>query len=171
LQARGSLISTHEFHVPLKEETEMSFVTRHARVLALAVSCLGVGAGASAIASAGASTTATKTATPAAKVAARQGWQRELRRAVHGELVIHTKKGFETVTFDRGVVQSVSGDVVTLREGIKTATYKTVAITVPASARVRNNRQHSTLSTLKPGERAEIVQGPAHTLVVARAAK
>jgi hypothetical protein len=149
----------------------MSFVTRHARILAVAVSCLGVGAGASAIASAGANTASSPhTAKPAAKVA-RSGWQRRLRRAVHGEFVIHTKKGFETVTFDRGVVASVSGDVVTLREGTKTATYKTVTITVPAGARVRNNRQRSTLSTLKPGERAEIVQGLARTLVLARAAK
>jgi hypothetical protein len=149
----------------------MSFVNRHARVLAVAVSCLGVGAGASAIASAGASTTSTHSATPAANVAAHKGWQRELRRAVHGEFVIHTKKGFETVTFDRGVVESVSGDVLTLREGTKTATYKTVTLTIPANARVRNNRQRATLATLKPGERAQIIQGPAHTLVVARAAK
>jgi hypothetical protein len=149
----------------------MSFVTRHARVLAVAVSCLGVGAAASAIASAGASTTATKAATPAAKVAAGKGWRREFRRAVHGELVVHTKNGFETVTFDRGVVESVSGDVLTLREGTKTATYKTVSITVPAGARVRNNRERSSLATVKPGERAEVIQGPAHTLVVARTAK
>jgi hypothetical protein len=149
----------------------MSFVNRHARVLAVAVSCLGVGAGASAIAGAGASTTSTQGAAPAAKVAAGKGWQRELRRAVHGQFVIHTKKGFETVTFDRGVVESVSGDVLTLREGIKAATYRTVTLTIAANARVRNNRQRSTLAALKPGERAQVIQGPARTLVVARAAK
>jgi hypothetical protein len=148
----------------------MSFVTRHARVLALAVSCLGVGAGASAIASAGASTTSTPGAKSAAKVR-RQAGRGELRRAVHGEFVIHTKKGFETVALDRGFVQAVNGDVLTLHEGTKTATYKTVTLTLASSARVRNNRQRSSLSTLKPGERVQVIQGPAHTLVVARAAK
>ena len=149
----------------------MSLVNRHAKILAVAVSCLGVGAGASAIAGAGASTPSTQSPAPAAKAAARKGWPRELRRAVHGEFVIHTKKGFETVTLDRGVVESVSGDVLTLREGTKAATYKTVTLTIAANARVRNNRQRSTLATLKAGERAQVIQGPARTLVVGRAAK
>lgn len=150
----------------------MSLITRHARTLAVAVGCLGVGAGASAIASAGASTTSTNhAATPAAKVARQRGLRGDLRRAVQGEFVIHTKKGFETVSFERGFVQSVSGDALTLREGTKKATYKTVTITIPSGARVRNNGQASTLSSLTAGEHVGVLQGPAHTWVVARTVK
>jgi hypothetical protein len=171
LQEPGSLTFTHRIPKSPQEEPNMSFVNRHARVLVVAVSCLGVGAGASAIASAGAGTTPTASAARSAKLAAHRGWQRELRRAVHGEFVIHTKKGFQTVTFDRGVIGSVAGDVLTLREGTKTASYKTVTLTIAADARVRNNRQRATLSSVKPGERAVVIQGPARTLVLARAAK
>jgi hypothetical protein len=171
LQEPGSLTFTHRIPKSPQEEPNMSFVNRHARVLVVAVSCLGVGAGASAIASAGAGTTPTASAARPAKLAAHRGWQRELRRTVHGEFVIHTKKGFQTVTFDRGVVGSVAGDVLTLREGTKTASYKTATLTIAADARVRNNRQRATLSSVKPGERAVVIQGPARTLVLARAAK
>ncbi len=150
----------------------MSFIHRHARTLAVAVSCLGVGAGASAIADAGASTTST---THATKPAAKAAWARDrrglLRRAVQGQLVIHTKKGFETVSFERGYVQSVSGDSLTLREGTKNATYKTVTLTIPSSARVRNNGAASSLSALTSGEHVGVIQGPANTWVVARSVK
>ena len=152
----------------------MSFVKRHGRTLAVAVSCLGVGAGASAIASAGASTTSSsKAATPAAKTARlkARGLRGEMRRAVQGEFVIHTKTGFETVSFERGFVQSVSGDSLTLREGTKNASYKTVTVTIPSGSRVRNNGHAAALSSLTAGEHVGVLQGPAHTWVVARAAK
>ena len=87
--------------------------------------------------------------------------------AVHGDLVVPTKTGFAKATLDRGFVQSVSGTQLTLREGTKTSTYKTVTLTIPAGARVRDNRQAATLSDLKPGQRALVLQGPKRTLVVA----
>lgn len=149
----------------------MSFVKRHARVLAVAVGCLGVGAGASAIASAGASTPTTKAPAAKAQTVARRGLARRLRRAVHGDLVVHTRKGFVTVAFDRGFVQSVSGNTLTVREGTKKATYKTVTLTIPSSARVRNNGTRSSLSSLKPGEHVGVFHGPVRTLVVAHTVK
>jgi hypothetical protein len=150
----------------------MSFVKRHARLLAVAVGCLGVGAGASAIASAGASTPSAKSATAkSASVAGRRGAAAVLRRAVHGDLVVHTRQGFTTVTFDRGFVQSVSGDTLTLREGTRKATYKTITLTIPSSARVRNDGQRSSLSSLRTGEHVGVFSGPIRTLVVARSIK
>lgn len=146
----------------------MSFIKRHTRILAVAVSCLGVGAGASAIASAGANTPAAQTSTVQAHAAVRPGVAGRLRRAVHGDFVVPTRKGFVTVAFDRGFVQSVSGDTLTLREGTKKATYKTVTVTIPSSALVRNNGTRSSLSSLKPGEHVGVFQGPVRTLVVAR---
>ena len=151
----------------------MPFVKRHARTLAVAVGCLGVGAGASVIASAGASTTSSSTAaTPAAKTAAltARGLRGEIRRAVQGQFVIHTKTGFETVSFERGFVQSVSGDSLTLREGTRNASYRTVTVTIPSGARVRNNGQTAALSSLTAGEHVGVLQGLAHTWVVARTA-
>jgi hypothetical protein len=145
----------------------MSFVKRHARLLAVAIACLGAGAGASAIASAGASTPAT----PTTVTAAHRGMRAPLRHAVQGELVVHTRDGFVTVRFDRGFVHSVSSDTLTLREGTKNATYKTVTLTIPSSARVRNDGARSSLASLKPGEHVAVVRGPVRTLVVARTPK
>lgn len=151
----------------------MRFVRRHTRTLAVAVSCLGVGAGASAIASAGASTAQSSKApaSKAAKAGRARGLRGDARRAVQGEFVVHTKQGFQTVSFERGFVQSVSGDSLTLREGTKNATYKTVTLTIPSGAKVRNNGQAAALSSLTAGEHVGVVQGPAHTWVLARTAK
>ncbi len=145
----------------------MMFIRNHLRLVLVATSCLAIGAGASAIASAGASTGAA--ATPGASHAshARHARHRSLHRAVHGDLVVHTKAGFVTVTLDRGVVQSVNGQQLTIVEGTKKATYKTVTLTIPANARVRDNGRKSTLAAVKPGQRATVLQGLKHTVVVA----
>jgi hypothetical protein len=154
----------------------MSFLRTHARLLAVAVSCLALGAGASVIASAGAATTNSRSgATPAGKAAkahprARRAALRLARGAVHVEAVVHTKSGFRTVTLDRGYVESVSGDTLTLREATRNATYRTVTITVPSTARVRNQRRPATLSQLSAGEHVVVVQGLKRTWVIARAA-
>ena len=81
---------------------------------------------------------------------------------------MHTRKGFVTVSFDRGFVESVKGAALTLREGTKKATYKTVTLTIPSGAQVRNNGRRSSLSALTPGEHVGVLQGPVRTLVVAR---
>jgi hypothetical protein len=134
----------------------------------VATSCVAVGAGISAIASAGAATSTTASA-KTASVARHRGARRTvLARAVHGELVLATKHGFVNVTFDRGSLQSVQGQQLTLVEGTKNTTQKTVTVTVPANAVVRNNGKQATLADLKPGERVRVVQGLRRTQVVAR---
>lgn len=140
---------------------------------AVGVSCAALGVGASAIASAGAATSQSSAGSSAGASVAkhkqgRLAGRRLLARAVHGDVVVPTKSGFATVTFDRGVVQSVNGQHLILTEGTKRATYKTVTLTIPATARVRDNGSKATLADLKSGQRAIVVQGPKRTLVVAR---
>ena len=93
------------------------------------------------------------------------------RRAVHGDLVVAGKQGFVTVTFDRGKVDSVSGQQLTIAEGTKQATYKTVTLTIPSGARVRDDRHTATLADLKAGQRVTVIQAPKQTYVIARTAK
>ena len=147
----------------------MSVISRHSRILIVAVSCAVIGAGAGDRAGAGASTSPATAAKAGRAHAGRvQGLRRWERRAVQGEVVIHTKQGFKTVTFQRGTVQSVSGQQLTLAEGTAKATYKTVTLTIPANARVRDNGQRSTLSNVKDGQRVIVVTAPKNTFVVAR---
>src|SRR6476620_6254804 len=59
---------------------------------------------------------------------------------VRAELVVPDRQGgFKTVTLDRGTVDSVSGDQLTIKEGTPKATYKTVTLTIPSDAKVRRN--------------------------------
>lgn len=148
----------------------MSFLRRHSRMAVVALSCVALGAGASAIASAGAATgTTAKTAHPhGAHQGLRGRGMRWARRAVHADLVVATQHGFVNVTVDRGTVDSVSGNQLTIAEGTKTQTYKTITLTIPAAARVRDNKQTASLSSLQKGERAIVVQAPKQTFVVAR---
>lgn len=97
--------------------------------------------------------------------------RRALRGAVHGELVVRTNGGFATVTLDRGFAQSVSGQQLTLKEGTKDATYKTITLTIPTNAVVRDNRRQATLGDIKPGQHVVVLEGPNRTAVIARDAK
>ena len=102
----------------------------------------------------------------------RRGQLRRLRRAVHADLVVPTKDGkFVNVTVDRGVVEKVDGNSLTLREGTKNATYKTITLDLPSNAVVRIKRKRGKLSDLKVGQRAMVVKGPQRTLVIVRDAK
>ena len=150
----------------------MNRIRRNWKLGAVAASCMVAGAGASAIASAGAATSTTTTAASghAARVAGGPS-RRVLARAVHGDLVVASKNGFVTITLDRGRVQSVNGRQLTLLEGTRKATYKTVTLTIPAGARVRDNGKLVSLGDAKDGQRATVVQGPNHTWVIARNAK
>lgn len=132
--------------------------------------CAAVGAGAGILGSAGASTTPAKQRAAKQHVAKAGAKHRgALRRAVHVAAVVPAAGGtFATVTRDRGIVKSVTGDQLVLQEGTKKATYKTVTITVPPDAIVHNNRAVAKLSDLKPGQAARIVQGPKKTRVNAR---
>ncbi len=133
---------------------------------AVALLCVALGVGAGAIANGAASTS-----TPAVKARghhAHLGLRMLVRRTAQANLVVHTKQGFANVTVARGTVRSVSGHQLTLAEGTRKATYKTVTYTLPATVRVRDNRQRSTLSAVKPGQRALVVILPKRALVVAR---
>lgn len=147
----------------------MSSMRRHSRLVLVAACCVALGAGASAIASAGASTGSPgQAAQHHGKHRLRGGsLHRLIRRTVHGDLVVATKQGFVTVTFDRGKVASVSGQQLTITEGTKRAAYKTVTLTIPASARVRDDRQKAALSELKSGQRVIVIQAPKRTIVIA----
>jgi hypothetical protein len=152
----------------------MTYLRKHLKLVTVAAACVAAGAAGSAIATAGSGTTTTSTssATTAAKPARVRGaGVRALeRRAVNANVVVATKSGFATVTVERGFVQSVSGQQLTIREGTKKATYKTVTVTIPSSARVRDNRRTSTLSALTTGQRVSVVQAPNRTWVIARTA-
>jgi hypothetical protein len=87
---------------------------------------------------------------------------------VHADAVVPTKTGFATVILDRGKVTGVSGNQLTLQEGTAKATYKTVTLTIPATANVRENGKKATLADVKTGQQAAVVQMPQRTLVRAR---
>jgi len=152
----------------------VTYLRKHLKLIAVAASCVAVGAAGSAIATAGAASTSSTTstangATSAKTARARGAGVRALeRRTVQANLVVATKSGFATVTVDRGFVQSVSGHQLTIREGTKKATYKNVTLTIPSTAKVRDNRQSAALSALTAGQRVAVVQAPQHTWVIAR---
>ena len=153
----------------------MTYLRKHLKLIAVAASCVAIGAAGSAIATAGAastSTTSTASGSTSAKTArARGAGVRALeRRTVQANLIVATKSGFATVAVDRGFVQSVSGQQLTIREGTKNATYKNVTLTIPSNAKVRDNRQLSTLSALTAGQRVAVVEAPQRTWVIARSA-
>jgi hypothetical protein len=138
----------------------MNLIRRNLKLIAVAATCAGIGAGVSAIASAGAATSQPKSARPAVGL-------RAVRRAVSGDLVVATKTGFATVTFERGIVTSVSGQQLRLAEGTRARTYQTVTLTIPANAKVRDNGKSTTLANVAVGQRALVVQGPKLTHVIA----
>jgi hypothetical protein len=152
----------------------MSPIRRHSRMLLVGVSCAAIGGGASAIASAGASTGASAHATKHARAvttsASRGRLARFAQRAVHGDVVVHTKKGFVNVTFDRGKVDSISGRQLTLTEGTPKASYETVTVTVPANAVVRDNGRRAALTGVTPGQRVLVLTAPHRTYVIAHTA-
>jgi hypothetical protein len=146
----------------------MKLIRRHSKVIALCAGCTLIGAAVSAIATAGAATgSASSASSPGAT--ARMGLGKGVaRRAVHGDLVVATGSGFATVTFDRGFIESVNGHVMTISDGTKKARYKTVTLTIPASAKVRDNGRQASLSELRNGQHVVVLQGPRRTIVVAR---
>ncbi len=152
----------------------MELIKRHYRLVALAAACVALGAGVSAITSAGAATRAPSASTTAAGVTGthqrRAGRVRRiLAGAVQGDLVVPTKAGFVTLTFNRGVVQSTpSGNQLTITERTKKAVYKNVTLTIPAGARVRDNGRKASLGQLATGQRVEVVSTPTRTWVIAR---
>jgi hypothetical protein len=156
----------------------MTFIRKHMKLLTVGAVCAAAGGGAGAIATAGAASTnaagtnaaGTNTAgtSTAHATAARRARRALARRSVQGNLVLATRNGFATVTFERGFVQSVNGQQLTIREGTKKATYKTVTLTIPTSAKVRDNGQSASLSQLSAGQRVGVLEAPKRTWVIAR---
>jgi hypothetical protein len=85
--------------------------------------------------------------------------------------VPNEKGGFDTVTMDRGSFSSLSGHQLTITEGTKTATYKTVTLTIPSNATIRRNGEAAKLSDLKSGDTVMVMQSPKGTAVVANDAQ
>jgi hypothetical protein len=91
---------------------------------------------------------------------------------VHSDAVVPNEKGgFDTVTMDRGKFSSLSADQLTITEGTKSATYKTVTLTIPSNATVRRNDEKAELSDLKAGDEVLVAQGPSGTVVAAHDAQ
>jgi hypothetical protein len=154
----------------------MSSLRRHWHLFAVAVCCVALGVGISAITSAGAATSTTSSSGASSHPAVQRAGirargLRRLSRAVQGSAVVHTKNGFATVTFARGTVDAVNGNQLTIAEGRRTATYKTVTLTIPANAVVRDNRSQATLSDIRAGQRVIVVQAPKRTFVIAHTAR
>jgi hypothetical protein len=80
--------------------------------------------------------------------------------SIHSESVQLDKAGkaFITVTRDQGTVTAVSGSDITLKEGTKTVTYKTVTVTVADNATVTRNDETAALSDIKVGDTVSISQ-------------
>lgn len=145
--------------------------TKLMRLGAVGVTCAALGAGAGVLTSAGAAPSK-----PAAKAAhggkagkhrGKRGAARLLRRAVHVSAVVPTDRGsrFATATFDRGTVTAVGGDSITLREGTRAKAYRSVTLTIPSGARVRDNGRRAKLSDISTGERAMVLEAPKRTSV------
>src|SRR3954465_4813146 len=91
---------------------------------------------------------------------------------VHADLVVPTRGGeFKTVTLDRGLVQRVDNGSLTIKEGTRTATYKTATLTIPSDAKISRNRDAAQLSELQPGDYVTVVQSSGKTFVRAIALK
>jgi hypothetical protein len=138
------------------------------KVVGVAGACACVGAGAGILGSAGAATPPAKTTAAAAT----PRLARPLRRALHIDAIVPAGNGrFASATFDRGVLKAVNGSDLTIAEGTAKATYKTVTLTIPADAKVRDNGQPAQLSALRPGQRVSVFHGPRQTRVGAHDAR
>jgi hypothetical protein len=85
---------------------------------------------------------------------------------VHADTVVPNEKGgFDTITMDRGSFTSLSGQDLAITEGTKSATYKTVTLTIPSDATVRRNGEKAQLSDLRSGDTVMVVQSPKGTFV------
>jgi hypothetical protein len=85
---------------------------------------------------------------------------------VHSDTVIPNEKGgFDTITMDRGMFSSLSGQKLTITEGTKSATYGSVTLTIPSDATVRRNGETAQLSDIKSGDTVMVMQSPKGTVV------
>ncbi len=140
-----------------------SLINRRVQLVAVAITCLGIGAGASAVTTASANNTAARPGTHGRPLRAL------LRRTVAGSFVVATKSGFVDLTVARGRVQAVDPQArtLTLVEGTRSQAYRTVTLTLPTDVKVRVDRTPASLDQVAVGQRATVVTGPKRTLVLA----
>lgn len=147
-----------------------------AKVGGVVAACAALGAVGAYVGNAASSPSSTSAAPANVKQAGPNGHRRgalgRLRRAVHADLVVATKDGkFVNVTVDRGIVEKVEGNSLTLEEGTKNATYKTMTIDLPSNTVVRIKRTPGKLSDVKAGQHAMVVRGSQRTAVIVRNGK
>lgn len=91
--------------------------------------------------------------------------------AVHSVSVVPDKAGtsFITLTSDRGTVKSVdsAGATITIAEGTKSATYKTLTLSVPSGAKVIRDGKTATLAEVKAEDHVSVSSSTEGTTVFA----
>ena len=91
--------------------------------------------------------------------------------AVHSESVVLNKAGtgYITVTSDSGTVKSVeaSAGKLTIAEGVKSVSYKTVTLTIPSEAKVSLDGNSSSLADLAEGDHVTVSSSSEGTTVFA----
>jgi hypothetical protein len=91
--------------------------------------------------------------------------------AVHSVSVVPDKAGtsFITLTSDRGTVQSVDGTAgtITLAEGTKSATYKTLTLTIPSEATVTLDGKKAALGEVVANDHVSVSASSEGTTVFA----
>ncbi len=91
--------------------------------------------------------------------------------AVHSVSVVPDKAGtsFITLTSDRGTVKSVdsAGGTITIIEGTKSATYKTLTLTVPSGAKVTRDGKTASLAEVKAEDHVSVSSSTEGTTVFA----
>jgi hypothetical protein len=88
---------------------------------------------------------------------------------VHSDEVVLNKAGtaYITATDDNGTVKSISGNDVTITEGVGKVAYKDVTVTLPGSATVDRNGTKAKVTDLKAGDRIHVSQSSDGTFVFA----
>lgn len=91
--------------------------------------------------------------------------------AVHSVSVVPDKAGtsFVTLTTDRGTVKSVdsAGATITIAEGTKSATYKTLTLNVPSGAKVIRDGKTASLAEIKAEDNVSVSSSTEGTTVFA----
>jgi len=91
--------------------------------------------------------------------------------ALHSVSVVPDKAGtsFITLTSDRGTVKSVdsAGATITIEEGTKSATYKTLTLSVPSGAKVIRDGKTASLGEIKAEDHVSVSSSTEGTTVFA----
>ena len=140
--------------------------TKTMRTVRVAALCAALGT-AGGIASSGAASSTSKKANSTRQ--GPPGGGRPGARAVHEDAVVLNKAGtaFINATEDSGSVVSVSGDQLTIKEGTKSVTYKTLTLTIPSGATIKRNGSTAQLSALKAADHVHVTKSSDGTTVFA----